>query len=104
MHRMVRSVLIILSLIFLHCAASAQRQSASPAGSFRDCPSCPEMVTVPAGQFLMGSPESERGREANEGPQHKVVFAQPFAAGKYEVTFSEWDACVAEGGCSERPG
>ncbi len=61
------------------------------------------MVTVPAGEFLMGSPESERGRGKDEGPQHKVTFAEPFAVGKFEVTFSEWDACVAEGGCTNKP-
>jgi len=61
------------------------------------------MVTIPTGEFLMGSPESERGRGKDEGPQHKVAFAKPFAAGKFEVTFAEWDACVAEGGCTEKP-
>jgi formylglycine-generating enzyme required for sulfatase activity len=89
-------------------AANAQRRTAaletSGAGRvFRDCPSCPEMVVVPAGEFLMGSPQSERGREKNEGPQRKVTFAQPFAIGKFEVTFAQWDACVAEGGCTEKP-
>ncbi len=61
------------------------------------------MVVVPAGEFLMGSPESERGRGRDEGPQHQVAIAQPFAAGKYEVTFAEWDACVADRGCSYNP-
>ncbi len=36
----------------------------------------------------------------NEGPQHRVTIRQPFAVGKYEVTFREWDACVADGGCN----
>ena len=57
------------------------------------------MVAVPAGSFNMGSPASEEGREADEGPQHPVTIARGFAAGKYEVTFAEWDACVADGGC-----
>ena len=59
-------------------------------------PALPEMVTVPAGAFMMGINESGMPRE---GPQHKVTFAKPFAIGKYEVTFAEWDACVAAGGC-----
>ncbi len=67
--------------------------------SFRDCPNCPEMVVVPAGSFTMGSPESEPERESNEGPQHKVTISEPFAVGKYAVTFAEWDACVSGGGC-----
>jgi formylglycine-generating enzyme required for sulfatase activity len=62
------------------------------------------MVVVPAGEFVMGSPESEKGRNKDEGPQRKVTFAQPFAVGKFEVTFAQWDACVAEGGCTHKPG
>jgi formylglycine-generating enzyme required for sulfatase activity len=47
---------------------------------------------------MMGSPSSEQGRFSNE-KQHEVIISQPFAIGKYEVTFAEWDACVAGGGC-----
>ena len=57
------------------------------------------MVVVPAGSFMMGSSERELGRDSDEGPQHKVTIAEPFAVGKYEVTFDEWEACVASGGC-----
>ncbi len=52
------------------------------------------MVVAPAGEFMMGSPESERGRRSNEGPQRKVTFKEPFAIGKFEVTFAQWDACA----------
>ena len=70
---------------------------------FRDCDACPEMVVVPAGTYMMGSPASEG--DGDEGPVHQVTIAQPFAVGKYEVTFAEWDACVAGGGCNGyRPG
>jgi formylglycine-generating enzyme required for sulfatase activity len=61
------------------------------------------MVAVPAGEFMMGSPESERGRSSNEGPQRGVTFKEPFAIGKFEVTFAQWDACAAEGGCTHKP-
>ena len=64
------------------------------------CPFCPEMVVIPAGTFTMGSPVSEAGRGYDEGPQRKVTFDQPFAVGRYEVTFAQWDACVAAGGCA----
>ena len=40
----------------------------------------------------------------HEGPQHKVTLARPFAVGTYAVTFDEWDACVAAGGCTHKPG
>lgn len=72
----------------------------TPAGTvFRDCPECPEMVVVPLGRFLMGSPQGEPGRQDDEGPQHLVIVPQAFAVGRYEVTFAQWDACVAGGGC-----
>jgi formylglycine-generating enzyme required for sulfatase activity len=57
------------------------------------------MVVVPAGTFAMGSPPGV-GSDY-EHPQHEVTIPQPFAVGVYEVTFAEWDACVAGGGCSE---
>ena len=85
----------------------AQRERAllRPGRVFRDCPECPEMVVVQAGSFLMGSPSHEAGRGNDEGPRHRVTIARPFAVGKYEVTFAEWDACVADGGCGgHRPG
>ncbi len=64
----------------------------------------PQMVRLPGGTFTMGSPENEKGRFSNEGPQHQVT-VQPFAVGKYEVTFEQWDACVDDGGCNGyRPG
>ena len=71
--------------------------------SFRDCAECPEMVVIPAGRFTMGSPSSESGRGSDEGPQREVVVSRALAVGKFEVTFTEWDACVAAGGCSHRP-
>ena len=67
--------------------------------TFRECTRCPEMVVVPKGEFMMGSPESETGREAIEGPQHKVTIAGNFAVGKFEVMFDEWQACVAVNVC-----
>ena len=51
----------------------------------------------------MGSPSDEAERSSDEGPQHKVTIAKPFAVGKFEVTFAEWDACVAAGGCKHKP-
>jgi formylglycine-generating enzyme required for sulfatase activity len=61
------------------------------------------MVIVPAGSFMMGSPDTEPERSSDEGPQHSVTIARPFAVGKYAVTFEEWDACVAAGGCTHKP-
>jgi formylglycine-generating enzyme required for sulfatase activity len=66
---------------------------------FKDCPTCPEMVVVSAGTFTMGSPESEPGRDTGE-VQIRVSIAAPFAVGRFAVTFEEWDACIAGGGCN----
>ncbi|MCY3022751.1 MAG: formylglycine-generating enzyme family protein [Planctomycetota bacterium] len=49
-----------------------------------------EMVPIPGGTYLMGSPEAEPGRKKDEGPQHEVVI-KPFWMGKYEVTWEEFD-------------
>ena len=70
---------------------------------FRDCAKCPEMVVVPAGAYMMGSRSGEG--DGDEGPRHGVKIGEGLAVGKYEVTFEEWDACVAGGGCGGyRPG
>ena len=84
-----------------------------PGRIFRDCDQCPEMVVVPAGRFRMGDLAgdviSSGGVDISKSfnvshPVHDVTIAAPFAVGKYEVTFAEWDACVADGGCTDRPG
>jgi len=67
--------------------------------TFQDCPECPEMVVIPAGEFMMGSPAHEHQRGKDEGPVHRVIVPRPFAMGIYEVTFDEWEACLAGGGC-----
>lgn len=79
---------------------SARKPAAGPDGqqdkTFRDCPDCPEMVIIPAGSFMMGSPEDEEGRAADEGPQHRVTIGAPFALGRYEVTRGQFSRFVSE--------
>ena len=81
-------------------AVGTYPKSREPGAVFKDCDDCPEMVVVPAGSFTMGSPASEKDRDSDEGPQHRVTIPKPFAVGKFEVTFEEWDACVTGGGCN----
>jgi formylglycine-generating enzyme required for sulfatase activity len=78
-----------------------QEKALKPKDTFKECANCPEMMVVPAGSFMMGSPKGEPGRSADEGPQHTVTIARPFAVGRFSVTFDEWDACAAEGGCNQ---
>lgn len=81
----------------------AQAQVRAPGEVFQDCPgACPQMVVIPPGRFVMGSPPDEAGRYEDEGPQRTVTITRPFAVGRYEITFDEWDACVAEYGCATR--
>lgn len=112
----------VVATALLGCAACAQtpepiviggQQEATPAGAaearpmsmarvFRDPLASgglgPEMAEIPAGSFVMGSPGGGLFRLGGVGPQHEVSLAG-FAAGRYEVTFDEWEACVAAGGC-----
>jgi formylglycine-generating enzyme required for sulfatase activity len=103
---------------------TAEKEKAlKPGETFRECAkACPEMVVIPAGTFVMGSPDGEtpvigldgkpkpgslarkeEGRADHEGPQHEVRIAHAFAAGKFAVTFDEWDECNAQGGCPPAP-
>jgi formylglycine-generating enzyme required for sulfatase activity len=84
--------------------APERERALKPTDSFKECASCPEMVVVPAGSFAMDSPSGEEGRGEEEGPQHTVTFAQPFAVGRSAVTFAQWDACDADGGCNAYKG
>jgi WD40 repeat protein/formylglycine-generating enzyme required for sulfatase activity len=83
-------------------SATAEPGPNSPDGSAdKDCSFCPQMLKVPAGGFLMGSPATDGDAEGNEKPQHAVTIAKPFTVSRYEITFAEWDACVADGGCND---
>lgn len=70
----------------------------APGNTFRDCPACPEIMVVPAGEFVMGSTLAETGH-TDEKPQHTVRIEHAFGVGKFEVTFEQWDACTKAGRC-----
>ena len=57
------------------------------------------MVRIQPGSFTMGSSANESKRERFEGPQQNVTIDYAFEVGKYEVTFEDWDTCLAGGGC-----
>ncbi len=79
-------------------ALTATQERALEAGnSFKECADGPEMIVVPAGRFLMGSPAGQ-GFD-HERPAQEVTIAKPFALAKFALTFDEWDACAAHGGC-----
>jgi formylglycine-generating enzyme required for sulfatase activity len=86
-------------------AAACVANAAPERCTFRECTAmeetdyCLEMIVVPAGSFMMGSPATEKNHSTGEGPLHAVMITKPFAVAKYTVTFDEWDTCVAYGDC-----
>lgn len=66
--------------------------------NFRDCEVCPEMVVIPPGTFIMGSPETETYREEDEG-RHRVTIAYAFGVSKAPITWNQWEACTRDGMC-----
>ncbi len=69
--------------------APTATSSAAPAGVMRDCNVCPDLVSIPAGNFMMGSAKTEADRETSEGPQRRVNVGA-FLLGKFEVTQGQW--------------
>ena len=83
-----------------HVLSAEAERALKPLQSFRECAKdCPEMVVIPAGEFMMGAAPSDKNQYNNESPQHKVTIGRPFAVSRYHVTFADWDACTAVGGC-----
>jgi sulfatase modifying factor 1 len=78
-------------------AFAAENLKAGTGTAFRDCADCPELVWIPPGKAV-----------PVDGNQFirwltSITISAPFAIGKFEVTFEEWDRCVADGGCTYRP-
>ena len=93
-------------------AQSNQQQMLKPLAVFKDCDDCPEMVVIPTGSFLMGSPPDPEqdpfsnakpvkvGQE-DEKPQHRVNI-KTFSIGKYEVTQEQWYAVMGSNPSSNK--
>ena len=85
-----------------HVLTAEAERALVPGQTFRECAKdCPDMMVLPAGQFLMGS--AERKGSEDERPEHKVSLEKPFAVAKYEVTIGEWNVCVSLGSCPSLP-
>jgi formylglycine-generating enzyme required for sulfatase activity len=80
-------------------SAEERVKAATPGAEFKECTGCPVMVVVPPGKLLMGASEREPEHRSSEEPRHEVDIAKPFAVSKFEVTFEQWDACVAASAC-----
>lgn len=90
------------ALVLLFCAGSSWAAESDeqrlPGELFRDCADCPELVIVPSGEFDMGSTA-----KPTEQPVHHISIGKNFAIGRRDVTFAEWDRCVAASGCKFSP-
>lgn len=83
--------------------AAGQSIPADASSVFRDCSDCPDMVSIPAGRFAMGSSGNEPGHQASEGPQREVRVAA-FAIGRFAVTRRQWAVFVAATNRTEQRG
>ena len=70
---------------------------------FRDCDSCPELVLVAPARFMMDTGGQDLKQQVHATAPQEVVISEPFAIGRYEITFDDWDACVSAGGCTNQP-
>lgn len=90
-----RTLFRLTALLASFWAGAAAAQTAAGSGTvFTDCPQCPQMVVIPPGSFQMGEIGHSR-----ETPVHTVTIAKPFAMSVNLITFDDFDACVADGGC-----
>ncbi len=103
-------------VIWVLCGIAVTPTTAQTTDSFRDCRDCPEMVAIPAGEFVMGSSQADteravqeafiifrpevRGWLNSEHPQHKVKIKSPFFLGRYPITRGEYAAFVSKTGYS----
>jgi formylglycine-generating enzyme required for sulfatase activity len=93
----------MMHVVALACAlalAVGVATAQSPGSTLHDCPTCPDLVVIPPGEFVMGSPKSESGH-TDEKPQHTVRIARPLGVSRTEVTFEQWDVCTAAGRCPQ---
>jgi len=110
MRRILWEFVMVLAAISMSSGAGLAAGATGAAASaatheFQDSAVAPMMIAIPTGMFVMGSPASEPGRSSYEDAPNRVVIGRAFAIGKDDVTFEQWDACVAGGGCNAyRPG
>lgn len=95
-----RAALIASLLVTASGAALAQ----DAGDRFRDCADCPELVVVPADTFTMGAVDDASWILSEFAvPAHTVEITHAFALGRFELRWTEYEACVADGGCPALP-
>lgn len=93
---------LLAFLLAIVCAVGPSPATAQEVGStVTDCETCPTMIVVPAGTFRMG--DLAGSGLHNEQPVHEVGISSSFAVSTTEITYAQWDSCVADGGCTHEP-
>jgi formylglycine-generating enzyme required for sulfatase activity len=92
----IRVTLVAILILGGSFAPEAQQRVLKPGDSFKECHVCPEMVVVPAGKFIMGSPKHEPGSMWWWESQHQVFVVRPFAVGKFAITVDQFDGFIKE--------
>jgi formylglycine-generating enzyme required for sulfatase activity len=92
------AVATVVVLGLMAGSAILKKDTEIASSHFQECEMCPEMVVIPPGTFVMGSPETERNRDEDEG-QHEVTIAYAFAVSEAPVTWDQWEACARDGMC-----
>ena len=95
---LVLTLIRLASVTILLIADTVIAKDSKPGTIFKDCDTCPEMVVLPKGSFIMGSASGN----IHEKPIQKITIDRALAAGRYEITFDEWDSCRKELGCSSQ--
>ena len=83
------------ALLRAHPLSAAQERALMPLADFTECADCPKMVVIPSGSVTIGYQPNP-----DEQPTHMVTFERPFAVSAFELTFDQWQACVAHGDCT----
>lgn len=97
MYRKERSVFWAFVLLMISGATLHAGDTSVGVISLKDCPDCPELVVIPAGSFIMGSPETEEGREPGE-IRHPVTISKAFVLGKTPITRGQFKRFIAQTG------
>jgi formylglycine-generating enzyme required for sulfatase activity len=105
---MQRQAAAALTAFLVAAPATSRAADAAPApgSAFSECDGCPEMVVVPAGSFVMGTPGAApaRGVAAAESRPVVVEIPRAFALGRREVTRGEYARFIADSGHEHQPG
>lgn len=90
------SLMLLLGACLLFVSLVSGEEKPPAGGKLREVTNSigVKLVLIPAGEFQMGSPESDKDAEENEKPRHRVKISKPFYLGKYEVTQGEWKAVM----------